>query len=292
MDKKSILLMLDSDALSSVFDRVVAIDGGAEVVLAHADVHLNQVQGLVHGCIFTRSPKDLHQTAIFIGGSNVEIAETLFAEVKKTFLPNYGLTVSIMMDANGCNTTAASAVRLAGAHMALKGTQALVLGGTGPVGERVGLLLAYEGVSVRLASRTLDRARLATSRITAQLSGLPGPSPVAVASPLEVSEAAKGCSLVISCGAAGVPFVSLNTLNVIPGLRLVMDLNGVPPLGILGIDPSDKARERDGVVCFGSIGVGGLKIKLHRACIAKLYESNKENLEIEQIYALSKVITH
>ena len=53
MSKRSILLMLDSDEQSSVFDRVVAIDSGAEVLFAHDNVRPDQVQTLVHGCIFT-----------------------------------------------------------------------------------------------------------------------------------------------------------------------------------------------------------------------------------------------
>jgi predicted dinucleotide-binding enzyme len=43
--------------------------------------------------------------------------------------------------------------------MFLANAEALVLAGTGPVGQRVAQLLAWEGAAVRVASRTLDRAR-------------------------------------------------------------------------------------------------------------------------------------
>ncbi|MFO0925782.1 MAG: hypothetical protein U0736_01945 [Gemmataceae bacterium] len=49
--------------------------------------------------------------------------------------------MSVLLDANG-NTTAAAAVRARARHLDLAKTQALVLGGTGPVGQRVGRLLA------------------------------------------------------------------------------------------------------------------------------------------------------
>jgi hypothetical protein len=113
MHKRTILLMLDPDEQASVFDRVVAVDAGADVLFAHGGVKPSQVQGLVHGCIFTRSPKDLQRTAIFVGGSNVGQAEAILDEVHRAMIPQYGLQVSTMLDANGCNTTAAAAVRKA-----------------------------------------------------------------------------------------------------------------------------------------------------------------------------------
>ena len=51
--------------------------------------------------------------------------------------------------------------------------------------------------------------------------------------------------------------------------KVAIDLNAVPPAGIAGIDVMDKAKDRDGVVCYGAIGVGGTKMKIHRAAIAE-----------------------
>jgi len=111
VDKRKILIQLDSDAHASVFDRVVAVDAGAEELFSYASVKPEQVQGLVHGAIFTRGPNSLKSTAIFVGGSDVSTGEKLMAEAIKHMLPKFGLRVSIMLDANGANTTAAAAVR-------------------------------------------------------------------------------------------------------------------------------------------------------------------------------------
>src|SRR5437899_4587228 len=127
MNKRKILIQLDSDAHASVFDRVVAVDAGAEEIFSYANVKPEQVQALVHGAIFTRGPKSLKCTAIFVGGSDVLAGEKLMAEALKHMLPKFGLRVSIMLDANGANTTAAAAVRAAARHLELKGTPALVL---------------------------------------------------------------------------------------------------------------------------------------------------------------------
>src|SRR6476646_4651639 len=95
--KPKILLQLDTDALPSVFDRVVAVDAGAEHVFSYGGVTPERVRDLIHGCIFTRGPKDLHHTAVFIGGSDVAAGEKLLAEVRKHLLPQFGLRVSAML---------------------------------------------------------------------------------------------------------------------------------------------------------------------------------------------------
>src|SRR5215467_4815024 len=100
MDKRKILIQIDADAQPSVFDRVVAIDAGADEVFSYGGVKLEQVRDLVHGAIFTRGPKDLKSTAIFIGGSDVAAGEKLLAEARRHLLPQYGLRVSILLDAN------------------------------------------------------------------------------------------------------------------------------------------------------------------------------------------------
>src|SRR5438094_2943771 len=158
VDKRKILIQLDSDPQPSAFDRVVAIDAGADEVFSYGGVKPEQVQNLVHGAIFTRGPKDLKHTALFVGGSDVTAGERLLQEVTRAMLPQFGLRVSVLLDANGANTTAAAAVRAAGRHLDLPTAAALVLGGTGPVGQRVARLLARQGTEVRVGSRQQVRA--------------------------------------------------------------------------------------------------------------------------------------
>ncbi|MFP6650013.1 MAG: NAD(P)-dependent methylenetetrahydromethanopterin dehydrogenase, partial [Pirellulaceae bacterium] len=161
-----ILLQLDPDSHASVFDAVVAIDGGVDKLLQHSDVRPEQVRDLVNGCIFTRGPSDLHNTAIFIGGQQVPAGEALLEAVLESFVGP--MRVSVMLDANGCNTTAAAAVLAAARHMELAGCTALVLAGTGPVGERAARLLAGQGAIVRVASRQSVRAEATVGRIEAE----------------------------------------------------------------------------------------------------------------------------
>ena len=118
----------------------------------HASTH---VRDLVHGAIFTRGPKDLHNTAIFIGGTDMTAGEQLLAAVQKTFFGP--LRVSVMLDSNGSNTTAVAAVaKLVQTIGDVRGRRAVVVAGTGPVGTRAAGLLARAGARVAITSRHAD----------------------------------------------------------------------------------------------------------------------------------------
>jgi len=289
MEKRKILIQLDSDVHPSVFDRVVALDAGAEEVFSYGGVKPEHVRDLVHGAIFTRGPKDLKNTAVFIGGSDVAAGEKLLAEARKHMLPQYGLQVSILLDANGANTTAAAAVRAAARHLDLASTPALVLGGTGPVGQRVALLLAQQGAEVGIGSRQLARAEAVGAALKA---GNPRArvEPFATGTSEQLARALAGRTLVIAAGAAGAILLPRAARSACPGLRVAIDLNAVPPSGIEGVEISDKATERDGVLSYGAVGVGATKMKIHKAAIARLFESNDQVLDAEEVYALAEKV--
>jgi hypothetical protein len=288
-EKRKILIQLDSDPQPSVFDRVVAIDGGAEEVLSYGGVKADQVRDLVHGAIFTRGTKDLKRTALFIGGSDVAAGERLLEETRRHMLPQFGLRVSVLLDANGANTTAASAVRAAARHLDLEEAPALVLGGTGPVGQRVARLLARLGADVRVASRQISRAVSACQAIQARV-GAAHLEPVSTASLTDLQVALAGRTIVIATGAPGAVLLPLAVRASSPGLRVVIDLNAVPPLGIEGIEVGDQGTERDGMICYGAIGVGQAKMKVHKAAIARLFESNDQVLDAEEVYTLAAAL--
>ena len=67
---------------------------------------------------------------------------------------------------------------------------------------------------------------------------------------------------------------------------VAVDLNAVPPLGIEGIDTTDAGIDRDGVKCYGAVGVGGTKMKIHRAAITRLFEHSNQVLDAEEVYDL------
>jgi hypothetical protein len=71
-------------------------------------------------------------------------------------------------------------------------------------------------------------------------------------------------------------------------LKVAIDLNAVPPLGIEGIEAGDRGVIRDGVTVYGALGVGAAKMKLHKAAIARIFESNDQVLDAEEVFALTR----
>jgi hypothetical protein len=283
--KPKILIQLDPDPHASVFDAVVATDSGVDRLLQYASVQPDQVQGLVHGAMFTRGVPDLQNTAIFIGGSNVAAGEELLKQTTKCFFGP--MRVSVLLDANGANTTAAAAVLAAARHVPLAGAVATVLAGTGPVGQRAARLLARQGSEVRIASRTLEKATQTCAAIAAKVAGAKL-TPVKTSSTAETAAALDGAQIAIAAGAAGVELLPADIRRQSVSLMVAIDLNAVPPLGIAGVEVTDKAKDQGGVICYGAIGVGGTKMKIHRAAIEKLFTANDLVLDAEEVFAIGQ----
>jgi methylenetetrahydrofolate/methylenetetrahydromethanopterin dehydrogenase (NADP+) len=279
---RKLLLQLDTSPHPSVFDRVVAYDGGADDLMSYGGVTPEAVRDLVHGAIFTRGPKDLRNTAVFIGGTDMAAGERLLKAVRKAFFGPF--TVSVMLDSNGSNTTAVAAVarllKTAGAS-----GRGVVTAGTGPVGLRAAGLLAKAGVDVTITSRRAVEPGVVDG-IQQRFGGR-----VAHAVMTDSASAAsvlQGAAMLLNTGPAGVTLVPKSAWAGRSGLKAAADLNAVPPLGIEGIDVTDNAVEREGVTVFGALGVGGLKMKIHKACIARLFERNDLILDAETIAEVAK----
>ncbi len=287
-DRPRVLLQLDTDQHPSSFDAIVAIDSGVDHLLQYARVAPERLEGLVHGGMFTRGPQDLRYTAVFIGGSDVELGQRILDKVVHTYFGPFRM--SVMMDGNGCNTTASAAVLCAGRHVTWAGTTALVLGGTGPVGTRVARLLLREGARVLLASRTRSRAQQAIDALLAALGGELEPvlQPIGLDSEGDLNNALQTSEALFACGAAGIELLSENQTAAAANVRVAVDLNAVPPAGIAGIAPTDFGQSRGQRVDYGALGVGGLKMKIHRRAIAALFESNDRILDTEAIYDLGR----
>lgn len=281
---KKLLYQFDTDPHPAVFDNVVAYDGGADHVTAYGGITPANVGPLVDGAIFTRAPKDKKYTAIFVGGSDMAAGEALLRAVRKKFFA--GFRVSVMLDSNGSNTTAAAGVAWLAHGRSLAGRRAVVLAGTGPVGQRAAVLLAREGCRVAITSRKIERAQAAAraiaERFEVEVEAIEAADNAARARALE------GAQVAFASGAAGVALLDEAAWADHPTLELLSDANATPPLGIAGIDMMDKARERHGRTVWGAIGFGALKIALHRACIARMFERDDLVLDAEEIYAVAR----
>ncbi len=277
---RKLLLQLDSSRLPSVFDQVVAYDAGADDIMSYGGVTETDVRDLIHGCIFTRGPKDLHNTAVWIGGSNMSAGEQLLAMAQDALFAPF--TVSMMLDSNGSNTTAVAAVvKIEETLGDLDGRKVLILAGTGPVGQRAAGLLAKDGARVTITSRKPEQGEKARQFISARFNVQV--EATTMNDPAALPELCKDAEVLLNSGPAGVQMVPRSAWTKAKSLRIAVDLNAVPPLGIEGVEVNDAGVTRDNVVVYGAFGVGNFKTKLHKACVARLFTRNDLVLDAETI---------
>ena len=208
MSVRNLLLQLDSSPHPSAFDQVVAYDAGVDAIMSYGGVTEDAVRDLVHGCIFTRGPKDLKHTAIWVGGTDMAAGERLLAAVKKAFFGP--MRVSVMLDSNGSNTTAVAAVAklVAAAGGDVNGMRAVITAGTGPVGQRAAGLLAKAGADVVMTSRRAGDGSLAErvkQRFGGSIREVAMPDAAAAASVLD------GANLLLNTGPLGDAAMSVSS---------------------------------------------------------------------------------
>jgi len=292
---KRVLIQLDCDPQPSTFDAIVAVDAGADVLLRHGGVTVDNVVPLVHGAMFTRGSADLASTAIFIGGSDVAAAGAVADRVRATFFGP--VRVGVLVDPSGANTTAAAAVVAAGRHVPLgpdakPNCRALVLGGTGPVGQRVARLLVRLGADVSVASRSPARAEEVAKRLRGLVSGEAGVHPVewagAVRPGTSLAKVVEQADVIIAAGAAGATLLDAAGRSLATAAQVFIDLNAVPPSGIDGIIATDKAKPQGAAVVYGALGVGGTKMKIHRAAIERIFTQSDAFLDAEDLLAIGE----
>lgn len=284
---KKILIQLDTDEHPSTFDAIVAHDADVDVLLSHGNVDPKAAKGLVQSAVFTRGPKELSNTAVWVGGSRVSDGEKVFEEVQKAFFGPF--QVSVMIDSNGCNTTAATAVALLAKRLDLEGRKVAIVG-AGAVGLRAATLLRDEGCEVLIVGIPSSRFgggeyRRARGLTTAEELDLP------IAEPEDdeaLAKAVDGASLVLAAGPAGIEALPKSIWAKLDAAEVLVDFNAAEPLGIEGSEAQDDFEEREGKKVLGALAVGGPKMKVHKACIRKLFESNDLILDAEGVYAVAK----
>ena len=285
---KKVLLQLDTDPHPSPFDAIVAHDAGVDVLLSHGDVTPEAVRDLVQGAFFTRAPGD-SSMAVWVGGSDVGEGEKLLDEVQATYFGPFRL--STMLDSDGCNTTAATAIAMIGKDRDLGDRRAVILG-VGPVGLRSATLLAQEGCEVLATSipaDVLDTDSYHRPRGLAAAERL-GIDAREVSDRTEMEATLDGANIVLAAGPAGVQLLSREVWNDNPTIELLADYNAAEPLGIEGVEAMDDLVEREGKLVLGALGVGGKKMKTHKECVRRLFERSDLVLNADGVYAVAREI--
>lgn len=274
--KPTVLLQLDADIHPSVFDAVVAVDSGVDHLLRHGGVRPEAVAGLVHGLLFTRGGDDLRRSAVFVGGSDVAAGEAIARAAADAFFGPF--RVAVLVDPNGSSTTAAAAALAIGRSLGSPedwGNIKVTIVGAGPVGGRVARLLMGLGAKVAVGSPDPGQVVAGAAMFRVEPGWESGQS---------------RADVLVAAGPAGVEVLPTLDRAAFPDLKVAVDLNAVPPHGLGAVKPGDADRDRDGIRAWGALGVGGLKMKVHKAAIRALFDADPAVLDVEQVYQLGRQI--
>ncbi|ODS43063.1 MAG: hypothetical protein MSIBF_00990 [Candidatus Altiarchaeales archaeon IMC4] len=286
---KKILIYLSMEKHASPFDLIEAYDAVDDlVVVPYAGVETNDVAGLINDTIFPRHPKDLVNTAVFIGGHDVVKGDEMMEKaVKQMFDP---FRISIVADTDGSNTTATGTVvkvkeAVEKKGESLKGKKAIVFAGTGPVGLRIAALLVKEGAKVAVTSRKMDGAKAAVEKVKQVYNA--DIKAYEVRSDEDTTKVIGEFkpNIIITTGPPSVTLVKREIWGKYGFVEVLADVNAYPPYGIEGVDANDNIKDVGGKLGIGALRIGSVKNDVQKKIVRKLFEKQGAVIRLEDIYA-------
>lgn len=277
-----LLHMFNPTRNASPFDVNMAYEAAYDGVITYANVTLEDIPALTQDTIFSRGPKGVKRTGIFIGGREFGLAMDMLDAARKAMVPPF--EVSVFADPSGAITTAAALIACVehwvGRQGAgdLRGKTVHVFGGTGPVGICAGLLADACGAEVHLVSHmgtgfAKQKADEYNARYGSRLRPADCSTEAATLALLAESD------VVLGAAKAGVRVLSAAQLSAAPRLLVAADVNAVPPTGIEGVDVNDLGKVLEftprKAVGIGALAVGDIKYKVHTELFRMMYEAAK-----------------
>jgi methylene-tetrahydromethanopterin dehydrogenase len=260
MEKVSILHLLTAAKNASPFDVNMAFDAGFDKIVPYTNVELKEVTGLVQDAIFSRSPSGVKRESVFIGGRDIDLAMDMLETARQAMVPPF--EISVFADPSGAFTTAAGMMAKVEQHLSrnfggdLQGRKVSVFGATGPVGGCTAVIAAKYGAEVELvAHRSVAdvqaKAEAYNQRYGVNIGYVDGSNDELKGRILNKTDIA------LCAAAAGVQVITLAQMAGSPTLKIVADVNAVPPTGAEGVDVM-----ADGVAIAGTkaFGIGALAI--------------------------------
>ncbi|CAG0990377.1 methylene-tetrahydromethanopterin dehydrogenase [Methylophilaceae bacterium] len=283
MDKKvSILHLITAAKNASPFDVNMAYDAGFEKIMPYTGVELKEVMGLVQDAIFSRSPSGVKRESIFIGGRDIDVAMDMLATARESMVPPF--EISVFADPSGAFTTAAGMMAKVEQHLKkhfggdLAGRKVSIFGATGPVGGCTAVIAAKYGAEVEMvAHRAMtdveDKAASYKKRYDIEIACVDGSSEALK------TELLKNTDIALCCAAAGVRVITLAQMAASARLKVVADVNAVPPTGAEGVDvyADGVAIEGTGAFGIGALAIGNVKYRTQHNLLRQMLEVDKKH---------------
>jgi methylene-tetrahydromethanopterin dehydrogenase len=289
-----ILHMLTPLKHMSPFDVNMALDAGYDAAIPYTSVTIEDVSGLVQDAIFSRGPDGVKRTGVFIAGKRAIEALDMMDRAKKAMVPPF--EISVFADPAGSFTTAAALVACVKKALrekfstALKGTRVAVFGGTGVVGFASAVIAGLEGAHATLIGydgpdRVRKLAEEANGRFSVNIGFADGSSEE------QKLELVHDADVIISAGPAGRRLLTLDQIKAAKQVKVVTDVNAVPPSGAEGVGVNDNGTPIPGTsaVSIGALAVGNVKYRTESGLFKMMIESEKPlYLDFRDAYALAQ----
>jgi len=296
MEKVSILHLITAAKNASPFDVNMAFDAGFDKTMPYINVEMHEVAGLVQDAIFSRGPSGVKRESIFIGGRDIDVAMDMLATAKKAMVPPF--EVSVFADPSGAFTTAAGMMAKVEQHLTknfggdLSGRRVSVFGATGPVGGCTAVIAAKYGATVQMVShRSIADAQAKADSYNARY----GVNIVAVDGASDAAKIAvlKNTEIALCAAAAGVQVLSLAQMAQAKDLKVVADVNAVPPVGAEGVDVLADGAAIAGTTAFGigALAIGNVKYKTQHHLLKLMLDSeHKHYLDFLSAFEMARKI--
>lgn len=278
-----ILFYLDTDTRASSFDICMAYDAGFKAVVPYENVDARDAKKIVQDAMFSRGPKGIKHTTFFIGGRDAEKAEDVLETVKNTMFPPF--ETGIIIDPCGAYTTAAAAVAkveeaLSSQKLGDLEDKTCAVFGTGPVGRIIAVLLTRLGCKVMIVSPNPNRANgeeyvenisgLLNNKYGAPVGGVFAPTRA------KKSQVLQDADVIFCASTEGVRVLETGSMENLRLLKVMADVNAVPPLGIEGMKLDDDMREiMPGIFGIGALTIGKLKYQLEKEILKDVRKNGK-----------------
>jgi methylene-tetrahydromethanopterin dehydrogenase len=300
MERPTILHMFTPGPQMSPFDINMAADAGYQIVAPYCNVGLDAITGLTQDTIFSRGPKGVARTGIFIGGRDVLLAADMLERARQAMVPPF--VVSLFADPSGSYTTAAALVAATEAALKqhhgtdLSAKRVLLLGGTGTVGRIAGVLCAQLGATALLSSHRGVVAAQAAAAETGQrfgvaLQGVSGK--VTDQSRADLHASLADADVVMGVAAAGLQVMSAADRVVAARMLVAADVNAVPPEGLAGVGVMDDAKPLVGTnaVGIGALAVGNVKYQVQHRLLLRMCQAEKAQvLSFPEAFAMAREV--
>ena len=294
METPRILHMMTPLKHMSPFDVNMALDAGFDTAIPYTSVTLDDVTGLVQDAIFSRGPEGVKRTGMFIGGKRAIEALDMMKRAKAAMVPPF--EISVFTDPAGSFTTAAAMV--ACVKVALKerfstefnGKRIAIFGGTGVVGFASGVIAGIDGAQATLIGydgpdRVRKLAQEANARFSVNIAHGDGSTEE------QKEELVRGADVIFAAGPAGKRLITHDQMKQAMHLRVVTDVNAVPPSGVEGVGVNDNATPIPGIsaIGIGALAVGNIKYKTEAGLFKEMIETEKPlYLDFRDAYALAQ----